>query len=92
MSAINAIEQGGDFKTNIGVAELLAAALGLEVREIDWPRGLSHLGRPPKTGKRIMKRTFTITICEEVEITDDTPVCSDCNLTIPLVGVCGNYH
>ena len=91
MAAISAIEGGGAYKTSEGVALALSEALALEVYEIDWPRGLSHLGRPAKTGKPIgmsVKRVFTITVTEEVTVTSDRPLCSTCFTELPAVARC----
>jgi DNA-binding XRE family transcriptional regulator len=90
LSAINSIENGGKFRTNNGVALALAEALGMEVHEIKWPRGRSDLGRPALTGKPItVKRTFTITVTEEIVITSEHPLCPKHFTVLPAgTGVC----
>lgn len=83
MAAIGAIENGGEFKTSYGVAFALTEALGLEIADIKWPRGLSDLGRPAKTGAPLLKkRTITLTITEEYL------VCGKCHMTLPLTRKC----
>lgn len=84
------IEKEGVSKTHDGVAMALADALGLEVWEINWPRGLTHLGRPPKTGKPLtVRRTVTVTISEEVQITaSGVPICARHFIALPATGIC----
>lgn len=89
MAAINAVENGSAYKTSEGVAKALAEALALEVHEIAWPRGLSHLGRPAKSGKPIIiRRTVTYSMTEEVSITSDDPICPKHFTTYPRSGNC----
>jgi DNA-binding XRE family transcriptional regulator len=90
LSAINSIENGGKFQTNNGVALALAEALALEVHEIKWPRGRSDLGRPAKTGKPItIRRTFTISVTEEITIDSEHPLCPRHFMVLPTgTGVC----
>jgi DNA-binding XRE family transcriptional regulator len=89
LAAINAVEKGGQYKTSESVAEALADAVALDVNEIEWPRGLSHLGRPAKTGKPIVyKRTFTVSVTEEVTVTSDQPMCIKHFVTYPRDGEC----
>ena len=79
-TAILRIHAGKDpFKTHEGVASDLARALGVEVEEISWPNGLTHLGRPPHTGT-------SITV--NVNIKTSQPVCRQCFIELPLVGGC----
>jgi DNA-binding XRE family transcriptional regulator len=89
LNAINAIENGGAYKTNEGVALALAEALALEVHEIKWPRGLSHLGRPPETGKPItVSRTITLSLTEEITISSDQSLCPRHFIVLPANGQC----
>jgi transcriptional regulator with XRE-family HTH domain len=78
MTTIQQIEGEGSGKTHIGVAELLAEELGLEVCEIKWPRGITHRGRPPLTGVRI-----TTTVMVETE-----QICPVHYITLPVTGDC----
>ena len=74
IGAIRSIENGGYYKTNVEVAERISRALGMNIDQIDWPRGLSNRGRPPGTGK-------------EIEITQHPtqPIyCPRCQLEYPL--------
>ncbi len=63
--------------TNQTVALALAETLGLEVNEIDWPRGISHLGRPAKTGKPIQGIATRV-----------ISTCSIHNIALPASGEC----
>lgn len=55
--SVNAITAAEDpnhrYKTNYSVALLLAEALYVEVCDIRWLRGLSNIGRPALTGRKI---------------------------------------
>ena len=79
ITTIRGIENNiGEFKTSYDVAIALAKAVGLEISDIKWPRGLSNLGRPAKSGHPlVLKRTITITIVEELL------VCDKCHLALP---------
>jgi DNA-binding XRE family transcriptional regulator len=47
------VNETSPYKTHIDVAELIAAALHVHIRDIFFMEELSHLGRPPKTGKKL---------------------------------------
>lgn len=77
--AIRRAVMGGNKRTNLGTADLIARALGVSVRELDWPSGLTHEGRPPLTGGSYTVHTET-----------NDRYCSnpEHNLLLPLSGVC----
>lgn len=76
-SAIYGIHSGtSPFQTHIGVAELLAEALQMEISDIKWPKGLSNRGRPPLTGTPI---TVNVTIV-------NGKICPTCHIALPLCG------
>ena len=59
-NTIKSIEsENRQYQIHEGVAQALAAALGLDVTEIQWPNSLSHRGRPPKTGVPIRIKVTT---------------------------------
>lgn len=89
LAAIKAIENGGQYRTSNGVALALCEALGMEVSEIEWPRGRSDLGRPAKTGKTVVRRTMTITVTEET-VTERHGLCPRCFIELPVVGSCAS--
>ncbi|UTX51124.1 hypothetical protein KI440_02870 [Candidatus Saccharibacteria bacterium TM7i] len=41
---------GGKKRIKYDTAYLIADALGMGIEELQWPSGLTHLGRPPLTG------------------------------------------
>lgn len=78
-TAIQRIHSGrkNPHQTNVRVAELLAEALGMSVNEIDWPNGLSDLGRPPLTGTPITVINVTVVTVN---------CCDNCFIQLPLAG------
>lgn len=75
VAAISRIESGcSPYKTNNGVALALASALDVEVSVIFEKVELSHLGRPPHTGRPIASLELVTT--SHVE-------CPGCHLTVP---------
>lgn len=64
---------------NEGVAKALADALDTEVYSIFDKTELSHLGRPPHTGRPIV----ALRIVGENEM-----ICSGCNLAVPRAVGC----
>ena len=73
------IESGDTtFKVNIGTAEALAYALDVEVCEIFASAELSHIGRPPHTG-----RPIGVVPQAEVEL------CSTHFIELSVTGECG---
>lgn len=82
VGAIHRIESGKNpYKTNDGVAKALAAALDVDVCDIFDAIELSHLGRPPHTGKPI----------GELRLIDShETVCTRCFLVVPRTAECGN--
>jgi transcriptional regulator with XRE-family HTH domain len=77
ISAIRDAENGGQYKTHEGVALALSDALGLEVNELEWQNGLSHIGRTPKTGRPIQVETYLL-----------VPVCLVHWMILPSTGIC----
>lgn len=45
-----------DYSVKHDTAQLLADALSYNVNDIDWPNGLSDLGRNPHTGGNVIRR------------------------------------
>lgn len=41
---------GGKVRTNTKTAQLIADAMGIPMDQLEWPSGLTHVGRPPLTG------------------------------------------
>lgn len=81
IETIQAIEnQTKAFKINIGTAQALEAALNLSGK-IFHPVELSHLGRPPMTGKPVSKHDLQ---CAHYEIK-----CPHCYLLVPKLPYCG---
>ena len=75
VAAISRIESGHNpYKTNTGVAFALAKALDCEVGDLFEQTELSHLGRPPHTGKPLTVEQQ----CFPREV-----VCPGCNLLVP---------
>ena len=75
VGAIHRIESGNNpYKTNEGVAFALAAALDVEIGDIFDKSELSHLGRPPHTGKPIGQ----LRLVESYET-----MCESHNLVVP---------
>lgn len=80
VSAISSIESGHKrFKTNVGVAFALAKALDCEVGDLFASHELSHLGRPPHTGKPLNAEHQ----CFPHEV-----LCPGCNLLVPSYRGC----
>ena len=71
------VRQANTFKTNVTVAEAVAHTAGLDVTDINWPSGISHIGRPAHTGKPI---SATLTVTYEA--------CPQCFIALPATGVC----
>jgi transcriptional regulator with XRE-family HTH domain len=72
------IESGDTtYKVNIGTAEALAYALDVPVEQLFTSLELSHIGRPPHTGKPI-----------GVHIEEDEDICPGCFIKRPVSGVC----
>lgn len=94
---ISAIENGtSEYKTHVKVAELLADAFGCTVRELFEADEVSHLGRPPLTGRPVTE-SLTITWTKRAGLRTDTftftherrnEVCDTCHLELPLIGEC----
>ena len=74
-------------KTHITSAEVIANALGLEVEDVRWHRGLSNTGRNALSGGVIVERTTVTKVTVEREVTYQM-VCRACNLVMPATGVC----
>lgn len=80
LGVIRRIERGDDeYAVNERTAEALAEALACTVDEIDWPNGLSHLGRPPHTGRAIYHTHVTII---------NVAICEIHHLELSVTGVC----
>lgn len=75
-------------KTHITSALAIAAALGLEVSDIHWHRGLSNIGRNALSGTILTeKTTVTKTVTVEHEVTYHI-VCPSCFIEMPATGIC----
>lgn len=82
VNAITRIESGKNpYKTNEGVALALAHALDAEVCDIFDKTELSHLGRPPHTGKPIGK-------AGELQIINSHETICGCGLVVPRAVGC----
>ena len=82
VSAISSIESGRKpYKTNVGVALALAKALDCEVGDLFAKSELSHLGRPPHTGKPLSV---------EQELFPRDVLCLGCFLVVPAHIGCDN--
>lgn len=78
VTAIHRIESGSNpYKVNEGVAKALADALDTDVFSIFEKSELSHLGRPPHTGKPIVR-----------VVRPNETICPGCHLTMPKAGGC----
>jgi DNA-binding XRE family transcriptional regulator len=66
------------YKINKKTARLLAGAIYFTVLDIFKPEELSHLGRPPLTGKPIGVQT-------QEDVND---ICPGCSIKRPVTGVC----
>lgn len=97
-STIERIEKGtSPYKTHMSVAILLADALSCEVTDLFKNDELSHLGRPPLTGRPITVQTTTIISVNDaiVQMSSRTEVgapakCERCNYVLPLTLICDN--
>jgi DNA-binding XRE family transcriptional regulator len=79
--------KSSEFKTNRKVAELLAEALELPVRELFDSHELSHLGRPPLTGRPIGSSTaITVVQTTTVMVGSNEALCTCCYLVVPCWG------
>lgn len=75
VGAIHRIESGNNpYKVNEGVALALAHALDLEVGQLFDKSELSHLGRPPHTGRPIGPLRL---------LAEHETVCEGCHLVVP---------
>lgn len=80
VNAIHRIESGSNpYKVNEGVAMALADALDVRVYNIFDKGELSHLGRPPHTGKPIGPLRL---------VGESETVCPGCNLVVPRAVGC----
>ena len=97
-STIRGIEEGtSQYRTNIGVAMILADLFDCKVEDIFDSTEVSHLGRPPLTGVPIgrMVKTVEITVTangqsETLKLTHELEgeLCNKCWLVMPLTGAC----
>ena len=69
---------GGRVKTNITCAERIADALGMTINEINWPSGLTYVGRPALTG--VPTRPH--------HTKKPDALCPDCDVLLPLSKLC----
>lgn len=77
-STIAAIEQGSDYKTNNDTASRIVRALGdVNYGDIFRPEDVSHIGRPPASGKPCVRQPSR-----------PATVCPACRLTVPATGIC----
>ncbi len=80
VDVIHRIESGHNpYKVNETTAQALANALYLQVEDLFDKSELSHLGRPPHTGKPI----GTFQLIKEHEM-----LCDGCNLVVPKAVGC----
>ena len=76
--AIYRIEQGDSLhKTHVGVAQALADVFDLAVEDLFDEKDLTHLGRPPHTGRPLR-------LADELDCRD--VVCPDCHLVLCRAG------
>lgn len=73
LGSVYSIESSGIYGTNEGTAKRLASALGLNVDQIHWPRGLSTKGRPPGQGPTPSK----------AQLPKNEEICDSCWLAHP---------
>ena len=93
---IRGIENGSSrFKTNEGVALILADAFGCKISDLFAPEELSHLGRPPLTGTSITA-SFSLSVTHEgvtetytVTHKRSGNICPVCFVELPIIGICG---
>ena len=80
VGAIHRIESGNNpYKVNEGVAMALAHALDVTVETLFAQTEVSHLGRPPHTGKPIGSLKL---------VNDHEMLCPGCNLLVPRAVGC----
>lgn len=77
-SVHRAVYGDGEWKTNVTVAESIAEALGVTIDEVEWPNGLSNLGRPAHTGKPLKASQDTAKL----------EYCPVHYIQLPVSGVC----
>ena len=78
-NTISLIEnRSSEWKTQEGVALLLAEALECEVYDLFALDDISPYGRPPSTGRSLAEITINVTL-----------VCPNCRFVLPASGVCG---
>ena len=66
------------YRTNLGSAYAMTGALGIEIGDVRWLRGVSDIGRPAGTG------------CP-LTVVPDAPaalVCGTCYMELPATGIC----
>lgn len=90
--------RSSQYKTNVGVAMILADTFGCKVSDLFNRDELSHLGRPPLTGSPIsITASFSVSITEsgvtntytlthEKHTTART--CGQCFIEMPRTGIC----
>lgn len=89
LGKIKDVESGkGDHKTNETIADALAGALGVQVKEIFQDEETSTEGRPAHTGKRITHRTVTLpTVIHHscmLETFTGTGLCTNCDQPLTM--------
>ena len=67
------------YSVHCDTAQSLAAALNYKVNEINWPHGLSDLGRPPHTGATITRKQSPVV---------NHKVCKEHFIELPITGEC----
>lgn len=96
---IRRIEEGSEYKTSYRTAAILAEVFDCEIGDIFEKKELSHLGRPPQTGKPIKVTTTQEVKIEHTDGSVDTitvshtrqgAICPTCYLAMPLSGICEN--
>ena len=76
---------GGTVRTHIETAEAIAKALGMHLEEIDWPSGITLLGRPPFTGRPLQRTSHLVADLHEKS---RIPSCEEHFLALSAAGNC----
>lgn len=76
-SAIWSIERGSDYKTNVDTASRIVRVLQVEFGSIFKHEDVSHIGRPPATGKPCVRQTRRPAV-----------ICPKCKIEVPTIGIC----
>ena len=80
----------GKFNKNVVTAQLITGALGMEMHEIKWLKGVSGDGRPPLTGKSTIKKAVSAIAATAEHVTRHV-FCFRCRLQLPLTTLQCDY-